>query len=227
MKKNQTFPKVIEWMATILIPLVVLMLSVRLLITPLFAHLEYSLPGFPDDPYGFTTEERLKWANPSITYLVNSEDIRFLESVTFENGEPIFNERELSHMQDVKGVITVMRIALAVLSVVFLILTIIAVMNGWKSALIKGCARGSWIIVGLIVSIIVFLVFNFDVLFAGFHQLFFESGTWKFYTSDTLIRLFPMRFWRDAFIFVGILSLGISGLVIIISRHQMTGDSED
>ncbi|MEJ2126169.1 MAG: hypothetical protein P8X84_01420 [Candidatus Bathyarchaeota archaeon] len=27
-----------------------------------------------------------------------------------------------------------------------------------------------------------------------FHQLFFTSGTWTFYTSDTLIRLFPMRF---------------------------------
>jgi integral membrane protein (TIGR01906 family) len=227
MKKNHKKPIIISWMATALIPLIILMLTIRLLITPVFAQIEYRLPGFPDDPYGFTMEERLQWAEPSITYLVNSEDIGFLESVTFENGEPIYNSLELNHMQDVKNVVTNMRIALAILCLAFLGLTITAVNSGRKNALLKGCARGAWVIVGLIVSIIVFLVFNFDVLFTGFHQLFFESGTWKFYTSDTLIRLFPMRFWRDAFIFVGILSLGLSGLVIFISRHQMTGNSGD
>ena len=87
MKKNQTTPKIVDGMFTVLIPLIVLMLSIRLLITPLFAQYEYRLPGFPEDPYGFTMEERLRCADPSITYLVNSEDIQYLETLTFENGE--------------------------------------------------------------------------------------------------------------------------------------------
>jgi hypothetical protein len=36
-----------------------------------------------------------------------------------------------------------------------------------------------------------------------FHQVFFESSTWTFLWSDSLIRLFPLTFWEDSFIFVG------------------------
>jgi len=220
MKNNKTMPKVIGWIAATLIPFIILMLSIRILITPVFAQIEYRLPGFPDDPYGFSMEDRIRWAEPSITYLVNSEDINYLETLTFEDGEPIFNARELSHMQDVKDVVTGMRITLAVLMVIFLVLTIAAVMNGWRKELLRGCGKGGWIVIGLIIAILVFLLFSFDALFTGFHQIFFESGTWKFYASDTLIRLFPMRFWQDAFIFVGLLNFLISGGVISVTRKR-------
>jgi len=220
MKKHNLMPKLIGWIAAVLIPLIILMLSIRILITPVFAQIEYRIPGFPDDPYGFTLEDRIEWAEPSITYLVNSEDIRYLGNLTFEDDEPIFTASELSHMQDVKNVVTGMRMALAVLMVIFLVLAIIAVMNGWKKELLKGCKKGAWIVIGLIITVLVFLLFSFDALFTGFHQIFFESGTWKFYTSDTLIRLFPIRFWRDAFIFVGVLNILISGMVICIARKQ-------
>jgi len=39
--------------------------------------------------------------------------------------------------------------------------------------------------------------------------VFFAQGTWTFYTSDTLIRMFPERFFRDIFITVG----GIAALL--------------
>ena len=48
---------------------------------------------------------------------------------------------------------------------------------------------------------------SFGVFFVAFHQVFFDPGTWIFLWSDTLIRLFPERFWRDVFIYVGVLSL--------------------
>jgi integral membrane protein (TIGR01906 family) len=220
MNDKGLFSSVIRWGVAVILALVILMLSIRLLITPLFAHLEYRLPGFPEDPFGFTMEDRLRWAEPSITYLVNSADISYLESLVFEDGESIYNSRELSHMRDVKDVVTGMRIALLVLIILFLMLTILAVNRGMKHQLLIGCERGGWIVIGFIVSILVFLLFSFDDLFTWFHTLFFESGTWKFYTSDTLIRLFPMRFWRDAFISVGVLNLIVSGMVILLSRRR-------
>jgi len=220
MKNKGLLSKIINWSATAVIPFIIIMLSVRILITPVFAQMEYRLPGFPEDPYGFSMEDRIRWAEPSITYLVNSADISYLEDLVFEDGEPIYNTQELSHMQDVKAVVTGMRIALAVLMVLFLVLTILAVNRGMRHQLLIGCERGGWIVIGFIISILIFLLFNFDVLFTWFHKLFFESGTWKFYTSDTLIRLFPMRFWRDAFIFVGVLNLSLSGLTIFFSRRQ-------
>jgi integral membrane protein (TIGR01906 family) len=54
----------------------------------------------------------------------------------------------------------------------------------------------------------VYLVLNFNQLFVAFHRIFFADGTWMFRFSDSLIRLFPVRFWRDAFIWVGVIALG-------------------
>lgn len=220
MKSKKSFVKILTVIVTILTPLVILMFSIRLLITPSFARLAYRLPGFPDDPYGFSADDRLLWSEPSIKYLVNSEEISYLADLTFENGEPIFNERELSHMEDVKAVVTGMRVALVVALVILLLITIIAVRSGWTEMLVKAFFKGGWVVLGLIIAIILFVALNFNTLFTWFHHIFFESGTWQFYTSDTLIRLFPMRFWRDAFLLVGIQSIVIGGMVMLFAREK-------
>jgi integral membrane protein (TIGR01906 family) len=187
--------------------------------TPLFAQIEYRLPGFPEDPFGFTLEDRIRWSEPSIEYLVNSEGIDYLESLRFENGDPIFNSSELSHMEDVKAVVTGMRIALAAFMVVLLIVTVINIKKGNRKLILRAYNIGGWGILGLIGVILILLVISFNQLFTWFHQIFFESGTWRFYTSDTLIRLFPMRFWRDAFIFVGGLSI-LFGIITILAIRK-------
>ena len=216
---NQTrFLYISRWLISILTPFVILMISVRILITPLFAQAEYNLPGFPQDPYGFTLQDRLRWSEPSIRYLVNNEDIDYLESLTFDDGEPVFNARELSHMADVKAVVTGMRVALAVCVITLLICTGLILKNGQRDLIIKAFNAGGWGVVGLIAAILLFVVISFNQLFTWFHMLFFTEGTWQFFTSDTLIRMFPIRFWRDAFIFVGVLSLILGAVLIFITR---------
>jgi len=71
----------------------------------LFPEIEYRMPGFPADEYGFTIQDRLQWSRISIDYLLNDADISFLGDLTFPDGSPLFNGRELSHMQDVKNVV--------------------------------------------------------------------------------------------------------------------------
>jgi uncharacterized membrane protein len=44
--------------------------------------------------------------------------------------------------------------------------------------------------------------------FVTFHQVFFTPGSWTFNISDTLIGLFPERFWYDA-------AMTISGMSLI------------
>jgi len=218
MKDLKWFSKIFYGFVSILTPLVILMISVRVLITPLFPRIEYRLPGFPEDPYGFTLEDRLRWSEPSINYLVNSEGIEYLRSLRFEDGDPIYNDRELSHMADVKSVVTGMRIGLAVSVVILLIITFIFFKRGDKMLIVQAYNSGGWGVLGLMGAILIFVFISFNQLFTWFHQIFFESGTWQFYTSDTLIRLFPMRFWRDAFIYVGVLSAIFSVITIGITR---------
>jgi len=220
MNDQTRFLKISHWLISILTPFVILMISVRILISPLFAQAAYSLPGFPEDPFGFTIQDRLRLSEPSIRYLVNNEDIDYLESLTFDDGKPIFNARELSHMADVKAVVTGMRVALAICVITLLICTVLILKNGKRDLIVKAFHAGGWGVVGLIAAILLFVAISFNQLFTWFHQLFFTEGTWQFYTSDTLIRLFPMRFWRDAFIFVGVLSLILGGVLILITRKD-------
>jgi len=51
--------------------------------------------------------------------------------------------------------------------------------------------------------------------FAGFHRLFFEGNSWLFAYSDTLIRLFPIRFWQDAFLLAALIS-SAGGLLLVL-----------
>ena len=209
---------------TILTPLVILMLAIRVLIMPSYAQFAYSLPNFPMDPYGFSLEDRLRWSQPSIAYLVNTEDISYLAELNFDSGVPIYNARELVHMEDVKTVVTGMRVALAISMVILLLITVSAVRGCWMQRLKSAFYMGGWAVIGLILAILLFVAMNFNTLFTWFHKVFFEDGTWQFHPSDTLIRLFPMRFWQDAFILVGVISLLIGSLLLFATRENLQAE---
>lgn len=204
-----------SWLATLLIPLALIGLGLRLLLTPVFLRVEYNLPYFPADSYGFTTADRLKWAPYALEYLVNNADISYLGDLKFEDGTPLYNERELSHMADVKRVVKGALTAWYVTLAVLLGLGLWSRFGSWEQAYRQGLMRGGWLMVGLAavigVIVLVGIAINPNVFwnfFAGFHSLFFEGDSWLFYFSDTLIRLFPIRFWQDAFLWAAVIALG-------------------
>jgi integral membrane protein (TIGR01906 family) len=201
--------------AALLVPIALIGIGLRLLLSPLFLQLEYNMPYFPPDEYGFTKEDRLKWAPYALNYLTNNADISYLGDLKFDDGTPLYNERELSHMDDVKhvtqGALRVWYLSLAIL----LLLGVWAWFGGWWHAYHLGLIRGGWLMIGLAVTVglivMVGIALNPNVFwdfFAGFHSLFFEGDSWLFLYSDTLIRLFPIRFWQDAFLLAAIIALG-------------------
>ena len=146
-------------------------------------------------------------------YLLNSADVSFVGDLRFQDGTPVFNERELSHFVDVKrilrNVMWVWYISLAGL----LVLGIWAWRGKWSAEYRRGLSRGGWLTVILMALILAFVLLGFGVFFVGFHEVFFPPGTWMFYYSDTFIRLFPEVFWQDIFIYLGLFSL-IAGLAL-------------
>ena len=139
--------------------------------------------------------------------MLNSEDISYLEDLVFEDGTPQYNERELRHMLDVKRAVGVTQWVRYLSYAVLLALWFWAWRASWMDEYRAGLARGGWLTVGLIAVLLFFVLISFGVFFVAFHNVFFESGTWVFNFSDTLIRLFPQRFWRDIFIYVGVMSM--------------------
>jgi len=203
----QALHRISGWLVTVLVPVVLILAAVRLLLTPAFVRLEYLTPNFPPDAYGFTLEDRLHWAPLALTYLLNDADVSFLGDLRFADGSPVYDSRELHHMADTKRLVRVVLWVWYGTLAVLLGLGIWAWRAGWWLEFRRGLARGGWLTVALVVLVIGVALLSFGPLFVIFHRLFFEGDTWLFDRSTTLIRLFPMRFWRDAFVLVGGLAL--------------------
>jgi len=209
----RTLQKILSWFVTLLLPVALTFLGVRLLLTHAFPEIEYRLPGFPADEYGFTLQERLQWSKISIDYLLNDADISFLGDLTFMDGVPLFNGRELGHMQDVKNVVgPVLGVGYGVWFLA-LGLGLWARFGGWWPEYVRGVRRGGWLTVGLVAVLGILAGISFWQFFTAFHTLFFTGDSWQFLYSDTLIRLFPMRLWQDTFLFVGALDV-LGGLAL-------------
>ena len=212
--ESKTCPVWLRILIALLTPFLLIMFAIRILITPLFARIEYQMPNFPSDIYGFEKEERLEYASYGINFLTNDKEIDFLGDLHFEDGSPLFKDRELSHMVDVKMLIS-SSLSIWYGTTFFMgLLTIWAKQTnrwrGFRSVL----GSGGKFTIGLLLLGGMSLAINFDWLFTQFHHLFFEGDTWLFYTSDTLIRLYPMRFWQDAFI--AVFGLTLIGAILLI-----------
>lgn len=221
---------VLSWIAALAVPVALIGLAVRLVLLPIFVQVEYHVPGFPPDDYGFSTQQRIHWADYAWNYLVNSSDISFLGNLKFDNGQPLYNERELSHMQDVKrvvqGTFRAWYLSLAVLALIGLW----AWRTGQVRTFVQGLRRGGWVTIGfaaLIGSIVLIgMLMDPDVFwnfFAWFHSLFFKGNSWLFAYSDTLIRLFPIRFWQDTFLAAAIIVLA-GGVTLAFGLKDRSSD---
>jgi integral membrane protein (TIGR01906 family) len=182
------------------LPLVLVLINARLLMSNAYLRWEYNKPGFPDDPYGFTREDRLQYAPLALAYLFNNAGVEFLGDQTFPDGSPLYNDRELSHMHDVKVVTRgLVRFGMALVIVYAAGIVVLAVSPAAHADLYAALLAGSVLTVALLVTGLITVSLAFDWLFVQFHALFFEGASWIFPTSDTLIRLFPEPFWIDAF----------------------------
>ncbi|MFH2039456.1 MAG: TIGR01906 family membrane protein [Chloroflexota bacterium] len=198
----------------VLVPVALIIFGIRVLLSSTFLNIEYRMPGFPTDNYGFSLEERVKWSKLAVQYLVNDSDDEFLGDLTFLDGKALYNERELSHMSDVKKVVKPV-LSIGYASWILLLgFGFIAYRIKWQSEYLRGLRLGGLIMIGLICVIGIFAIISFWKFFTIFHNLFFEGDSWLFMYSDTLIRLFPMRFWQDAFLVVGLITLGGSLMLV-------------
>ena len=220
--------RVAQTYLVIAFPVLLVLLSVRLVMTPLFLQVEYNRADFPPDPFGFTREDRFIYAPYALNYLLNGEGIEYLADLQFPDGTGLYNANELRHMRDVKTV-TQFAFGAAVVGGIIAIAAAIYLQRSTQGGLRRALFYGATFTLALIAAIIIVAVVNWEFFFVTFHQLFFQSGTWYFPTSDTLIRLFPEQFWFDAALVIGGITVLTSLVVLGITRfvksppHTLTG----
>lgn len=209
---------------TLSIPTLLIIASVRVVMTPLFLQFEYLRPGFPADLYGLTTEQRLYYAPFTLNYLVNQEPISYLADLKFPDGTALFNARELRHMVDVQ-IIARFAFAGGLVAAALLVALSFALIRAKHAAIIRMSLRdGALLTLGMIGAVILLAVAAWDTFFVSFHSLFFAEGTWYFAYSDTLIRLFPEQFWFDAAVAIGALS-AVSAIILLILCRCWVGSA--
>ena len=206
---------------TIILPFVLLMNAVLLVFNPVFLKMEYKSPQFPPDPFGFTLEERIEYGTESVNYITDigrryADD--YLAGLQMRDGTPLYNEREVSHMYDVRVVFQNVRFAMA-LMIVFIMITVLLVAKHPNSinGFLKSLVRGSSLTLLIIVIAGIGILTGFDAFFEAFHHLFFTGDSWLFWENDSLIRLFPEPLWVHGFSLAALLTALFAILILVCS----------
>lgn len=205
--------RVFQVLIAVFYPIVLLVLAIRLVTTSSFLWLEYHRPGFPADSFGFSTEDRITYGSYTVDYLLNFAPARYLGDLVNDKGNPLFLDREVAHMFDVKTVIVAAFLAGLALAIV-MVIGMVYLRRRTHGGIRRGLFAGSIVTLTLIIGLGVLAVMGWEAFFTEFHKIFFADGSWTFYTDDTLIRLFPSQFWMDAGIFIGGFVLVVSSLTL-------------
>jgi integral membrane protein (TIGR01906 family) len=209
-----------RWLKTFLrtvivvaVPVVLVVMPIRVLMHPRSVYFEYGRPDFPPDSFGFTPQERTRLAITGIESIIGPRGVVVLQEARLSDNSPAFNEREVSHMQDVRvvtGNIYFAQVALFIAAA----LAIVGLVCGRAPDAASGALlTGAVVTVVLLVALVVLVLTSFDAFFTTFHRVFFSGNTWLFDYTDTLIRLYPVPFWFDAAAAIGVTSI-VEALVL-------------
>ena len=169
------------------------------LVNPWLVHAQYAIPGFPDDDQGLEGDERSDLAVTGIRSVRPWDDgIVLLEEARLPEGEPAFDERETTHMQDVRDLIGGFLVAWAIALVAAIGAGLALWRFGERARLQAALLWGAKLTIGVMAISALLLLVSFETFFDGFHGIFFEGDSWRFNETYTLRRLYPDFFWGSA-----------------------------
>jgi len=199
-------------LAALSVPVLLGAAALWLMLHPWYLWLAYHAPGFPADPYGFTTAERIHLGGVVLDHLRSEAGVDALSALAFPGGgaappesctggrdcAKLFSPAEVAHLSDVALALRSSLSAGVAAATVLAASLAVCLWRGLASSWLAALARGAGLTLALMALALIASVASFMLLFDAIHDLLFPPGTWIFPFSDTLIRLFPEQFWRDA-----------------------------
>ncbi len=208
--KNVTY-----WLCILCLPALLLTTSVRIL----SGSAEFYRFGFNrhnvNETTGLPRAELDKVITGMLDYFRSGEEPINLtvtkEGQTFQ----LFNEREVEHLRDVKGLFRLnFRVLLGAFFYVLIYFGLASIL--WRDRRRSALALlyGSGLTLALLAALGLMIWINFDWFFYQFHLLSFANDLWMLDpATDYLIMLFPQGFWYDASLFC---ALGTALLALIV-----------
>jgi len=164
---------------------------------------------------GLAPTELTKAADGLISYFNSGEE--YINVTVIKDGQPftIFNEREVQHLKDVKGLFWLgywVLIGTGTYAVFF----IAATLFWWrdKRRLGWGLFGGGILTLVLMAVVGIMIAVDFSAFFLQFHLLSFANDLWQLNpATDYLLMMFPDGFWFYATMFIAI-STGVSAIIL-------------
>lgn len=179
---------------------------------------------------GMSDEELIRVTEELLNYLRDERDDLVITAVIDGESRPVFNEREIAHMVDVKdlflGGVNLRIISAVCFAVSLLLLYLLAKKDLW------GYLAHSflWVFgVVFLFGIVLFVLMykDFTPVWDQFHYIFFTNDLWQLDPrTDILIRIVPEQFFFDTvqrilFIFgAAMIVLSIPSFIVVKKQRQ-------
>jgi integral membrane protein (TIGR01906 family) len=200
-------PDVLDWVRglvslvfVLLLPLLIIGTSLRGLVTDR----ELMLRGFRDNQVATTTglddPQLQRIADAFVAYFQGPPGQIQMQVTAFGQSRPLFNDKEVAHMEDVQSLIQFfLRMQIVAAAAVVLRLAVAIVSDRATAPIGRELLWSTGLMVALVVLVGVLSLMDFDALWTRFHQIAFRNDLWQLDpTRDYLIMLFPEPFWFTA-----------------------------
>ena len=221
-----------KWLFMLCLPILLLTASLGWAVNSLWLY-QYGFDKYDvSRTTGLAQIELEKVVDGLISYFNSDEEYISLTVTKDGKSFVLFNQREVAHLKDVKGLIWLdyrLLLATLVYTLGYAGVCLLWRRKRYWQRLAWGLVGGSSITFALMVALGLGTLLNFDQLFLQFHLISFTNELWMLDpTKDYLIMLFPQGFWYDATVFcalttaVGAVVLGGVGGGYLWTRRRKT-----
>ncbi len=192
----------------------------------------FYVSGFNRYDAGATTgfdQTALKTVAKGLVSYFNSNE-EYINVTVIKDGQPfrVFNEREIDHLKDVKGLFRLDRTVLLATGLFVIAYAALSLLLRRRRQLAWSVVAGSSLTLGLMIALGIGMLFDFDQLLLQFHLLSFANDFWQLDPAhDYLIMLVTRGFMYDAsFICFGAAAFGAlvlggaSGVYLFVTRRR-------
>ena len=208
---------VAKWLFILCLPVMLLTASISLAINSQWLY-EYGFNKYNvSQTTGLDDIELKKVASGLIGYFNSAEET--IELTVVKDGEPftLFNQREVTHLRDVKGLFWLDYWVLLGTGIYVLLYTLVSLCwltkEYWRRLAIS-TVIGSGLTLGLMLFLGLAAILDFDSFFWQLHIISFANDFWLLDPAkDYLIMLFPRGFWYDVILFCTFVTVGLVAIV--------------
>jgi integral membrane protein (TIGR01906 family) len=184
----------------LLLPLLIIGTSLRGLVSDR----DFMLRGFRDNGVaaqtGLDDAQLQRIADAFVAYFQSPPGQIQMQVTAFGQSRPLFNDKEVQHMEDVQSLIQwFLRLQIIAAAVLVVRVAFGVGLDRATAPLGREMLWSTALMIGLVVLVGVLSLLDFEALWTRFHQVAFRNDLWQLDPSrDYLIMLFPEPFWFAA-----------------------------